>query len=440
MKPGPGLWIVLGAALLPRLTAAVILGDRLVEPRQDQFIFAELADGVVHGRGLALDPERFESKAKAWRAEILNEWVNEPGWAFGLVQVGKRTSAYEPLYPYTLAGVRQLGVGGWLGARLINLVWGIVAAAAAYFAGLALAGRSGAFWAGLCAALYPAHLYYGLLAMGEAAHIGLLALTLAAFYVLWERGPAAAVPFGLSAAAFFLTRSIALPVFIGLLVLFLLVARAPRKLLAVLIAAAVFGLALAPWIIRNYSIHNTCVVLPTRAGVNLWMRNNPRVLSLEPGELGDRWEDIWPRLRRTDLLSYPVLTGKSEVERDRELQRRMVAFIKENPSFFAEMCGRRLITLIKPYGPQTGGWPAKAILASTYILALVLAGAGLRAAFRNRNWKGSLPLVGVFLFYIGYHSLIHGGVRYRLPADIGLLILAGCGMASFVKMRRTPAT
>jgi 4-amino-4-deoxy-L-arabinose transferase-like glycosyltransferase len=427
MKRPAALLVVIFAAAAPRLVAFFALGDRLLEPRQDQLLFAELAAGAASGRGLALDPARFAAKTAAWREPALAPWVREPGWVFGLIPVGRKTSAYEPLYPYTTAAFVRSGVPLWAAARAVNVIWGVAAAVAAYAAGWYLAGRRGALAAGLAAALYPAHIYYGFLAMGETAHLGLLALTVAAFYAAFaSENAGAAIPFGLAGAAFFLTRAVGLPVFILLtgygLVFFKTRGRAGVAAVAVATCAA----ALTPWLIRNAVVHGDLVVMPTRGGVNLWMRNNPRVLALEPGELGRaRWQDIWRTLQRPDLLSYPDFGSAGEVERDRMLRARMSAFIRANPRYFAAMCGRRFVALVRPYGPQLKSPPAKAANVIPYGLAVIGGAWGFVVAARRGYARRAWPLLLVFLFYVAYHSVVHGGVRYRLPADVTLLILAG---------------
>jgi len=423
------VWVMLAAAL-PRLAAIVVLGDRLLEPRQDQFVFAELAAGVAEGKGLVLDAERFAAKAAAWRGPALREWVAEPGWAFGLVRVGGKTSAYEPLYPYTLGAAVRLGMPVWLAARWLNLVFGVAAAAAAFALGRRLFGGAAAWIAGLGVALYPAYIYYGLLAMGEAAHVALLAILLAAFYTSGNSRSSGAVVFGLAGAAFFLTRAIALP--LGVLLLAYNCALTPRraKTVFVFVTACVFALAVAPWVYRNYAVHGTFALAPSRGGVNLWMRNNPRVLALEPGELGADAEKVLRTVREPELLAYPAFGAAGELERDRILRGRMVRFVEANPGFFARMCVRRFVNTVKPYGPSARGFGQKSAAAVPYALALAFGAVGLGVARRRRTLREALPLAGVFAFYLLYHAVVHGGVRYRLPADLCLITLAGGGAAA----------
>ncbi len=421
--------MVVLVAAAPRLAALIVLGDRMVTPRQDQMIFAELAESVATGRGLALDATRYAAKAARWDRPALREWVAEPSWAFGLVQVGTRTSAYEPLYPYTLGAGLKFGLTPWSTARAVNLVFGVAAAAAAFLVGLRLFGRGAALVAGLGVALYPWYLYYGQLAMGEIAHVALLTTLLASYYSL-GRGYATAAAFGVAAAAFFLARAVALPVFVILLAYFLLFGKSPRRRMTAGVAVVVFAAALSPWVARNYMVHGAFVVGPTRGGVNLWMRNNPHALALERGELWASPEAIGRTLRRTDLLSYPSFGAAGEVERDRMLTERMSSFLRANPGYFARLCGLRFVSLIKPYGPQVQGTFPKIVVTAAYIAAFGFGVAGFAASWRRGVGRAALPLALVFVFYLVYHALIHGGVRYRLPADVCLLLYAGLGVVA----------
>ncbi len=428
------LWpilLVAAAAAAPRLAAIVVLGNDFIKPPRDQFIFAELAQGVADGPGLTLEPDRFYAKARAWHHRALREWVREPEWAFGLVQVGARTSAYEPLYPYTLGATIRLGVPRWLAARLLNLAFAVAAAVAASLVARRLFGDAAAVVTGLAVALYPAYIYYSLLAMSETAHVALLAIFIAAYYASLTRGIAAAVAFGLAAAAFFLTRAIALPLFVLLLFYALLTVKSRRRWVYAATALVTFGLAITPWVYRNYGVHGAFVLTPTRGGVNLWMRNNPTVLALEAGGAnGKDWRESLPALRRADLLSYPDFGDADELSRDRLLRRRMLSFLRANPAYFARTCGRRFLELIRPYGPTVAGSFQKAAATAPYVLALIFGVVGFVAAARRREFRHVAPLVLIFVFYLLYYTVLHGGVRYRLPADVCLLIGAGRGLVA----------
>ena len=48
----------------------------------------------------------------------------------------------------------------------------------------------------------------------------------------------------------------------------------------------------------------------------------------------------------------------------------------------------------------------------------------VREAFRRRRDGKVILLVSIFILYLALHSLAHGGVRYRLPVDTILIILA----------------
>lgn len=425
------LWVAAAPVIiLPRLGVVLFYGADLAEPREDQFIFAELASSVAQGRGLALDPARFAAKAAAWRHPVLSEWVKDPSWAFGLVNVFGKTSAYEPLYPFSLGAAVKLGLSPWLAARLINFIFGVAAALAAATLAYRLFGEGAAVIAALAVAWYPPYVFYAARAMGETAHVGALATALATFYV-GPRGLATSLAAAVAGAVFFLVRAIALPV-----ILILLFLNGRRGYKFIFLFVVFFTLAIAPWVLRNYVVHGEWVLFPTRGGVNLWMRNNPDVLSLEEGELYADAAEIKKTLHREDLLSYPAFSYENEPARDRALRGRMLTFLNANKIYFLKMTGWRLYTTVRPFGPGAVSLWEKGAATLPYFLAVAFAFPGVVLAFKKRRTAG-LALGVIFIFYVLYHAVIHGGVRYRIPADLCLLIYAS-GAAAVVAARARP--
>ena len=65
----------------------------------------------------------------------------------------------------------------------------------------------------------------------------------------------------------------------------------------------------------------------------------------------------------------------------------------------------------------------------SYGLVLPLAASGAYLAWRHRIFGALVPL-SLVLYTIGLHTLFHGGIRYRLPVDPLMGILAAYAAAA----------
>jgi hypothetical protein len=54
---------------------------------------------------------------------------------------------------------------------------------------------------------------------------------------------------------------------------------------------------------------------------------------------------------------------------------------------------------------------------------------GLLGAWRGRRDPVILGSMAIYMAYLFMHTLFHGGIRYRLPADSILLLPAGFGFS-----------
>ncbi len=451
MTRRPALWIFL-LALLARLAFSLLLpADRLLPAGGDQGLYDRLAVSVAEGHGLSFRQSDAELKraGNADRSDSLGEWVRRPDHHFGITPAEQPSSVIPPLYPVALGLVYRLaGQSNYLVVRLLQALLGALAALAIYGAARCCfrGNVSAAVIAGVITALYPYLVYYTGLLAGENLYVPLLAATAWALTCL-VAGSGAVLPgageragrslppalisvlLGLFAGLTFLTRS-SIILFLPLAALLLFFALGRRRgLMAVLLCGLAFAVTVSPWVIRNYRVHGEFVLMPTKGGLNLWMRNHPDVVRPEFLEAGLGFPDgLAGSLEKTDLLEYPELEGLSEVQRNRLITERAVSFIMANPRYFASLCLRRFVWLMSVTGGKSRG--ALYLLAGllSYGLVLPLAASGAYLAWRRRV-RGALVPAALILYTIGLHTLFHGGVRYRLPVDPLMGILAAYAAA-----------
>jgi 4-amino-4-deoxy-L-arabinose transferase-like glycosyltransferase len=403
------------AVLVPRILWFLILGGRLPQPVRDQTFYVSAAGSIASGEGLSYSREMGWLRYSMMEEEEFREsWGSSPDYVFGITPVETPTASLEPGYPLLLAGIFMLTGPVTGGVFLLNSLFALLGA----FAMLKLVeenwGAAPAVMAALIWSLYPYYVYYSAYAMTEMIHFSLLPVILlltmrAASRHLW--GLAA----GAVSAMLFLIRSTAL-FLLPLQALWLLF---KRRIRSVLLLLAGFVVLCVPWVVRNQLQLGSPVLMPTKGALNLWMRNNPDVLQLEGIRIPDF---ILESISRRELLQYPSMEGvEGELERSRILMDRSVDFLAANPLFVAYMTLRRCISFLSPVGGTVDHPAAAAAGFILYLPMLVLASFEF---WRRRRDPGILLLGLTFLLYMALHSLAHGGVRYRLPVDMVLMVLS----------------
>jgi len=427
LKKNPYLTIFIMSLVL-RLGFVLSLGEGPVNPARDQNLYRYLATALVT-RGEIMVPG-YTQEIKLFLGDIIGEhpWTAESDMAMGTVPVDTPTSMWDPLYIVIYAGMLGMGIKSLVGMRLLNVLFGAVAAIIGYKTGLMLGGKRTAWIAGLALACYPYYIYYAGLAMPETLNILLLAavmcgLIVAArkFSIKWS------IVLGVLIGLLALTRS-NIVLFIPFLLLYIFLqgihkGLIAKKLLAILIILAAFLAIMSPWIIRNYNVHGKLILIPNRSGINLWMRNSPDAMAPELAAAGQTIPHyLLDNLKEKELLEFPIFAGKDEIERDQILQERMLRFISVNPEYFAYMSWLRLSDFMAVVGPNirglgaaTAGWLSYGIALPFAILSLWF----MRCRFRD-IWI----FYALILYYIISHSLLHGGIQYRLPIDQFIVLLA----------------
>ncbi len=411
---------VLAAA--PRLILMALQNGELASPPMDQELYIRMAGSLYEGRGLSFDEGAALLKTEDTDEHApLRDWASDPGFAFGIAKAGAPTATIEPGYPVLLAAAFSLS-GPTTGAVfMVNLLAQVLGAWAVYLLASGLGGPKAGLASAVCYSVYPYFVFYTSAAMTEAVHVAMIPVIILAT-LRSERGGAAPLLAGASTGLLFLVRSTAL----CLLPLQIACEVSERRWRGALLTAAGFAVMAAPWVARNQIEMGRPVLLPTKGSLNLWMRNNPEALGLEGVRIPD---GIMEGISRTDLLDYPDFEpDQGELERSDELAERSFRFIAANPRLFAWLSARRLAEYMSPLPSGGGGGPAA--VAAGFGMYLPLAALSAAGVVRNRRNRGIVLAAGVFVVYAGVHALAHGGLRYRLPVDTVLMVLAPAAFLS----------
>jgi 4-amino-4-deoxy-L-arabinose transferase-like glycosyltransferase len=369
---------------LPILPVAIILGLAL-----------RVAAAVIV-------PDQHFIDAIGYRAEALSLW------ATGHIGAPQIMPLYSVLVGLTGPGWGQLALDVLLSTMMI---WQVHHLALAMFGD-----RRAAALAALAASVYPFFIFYAVVGLTETLYITLL---LGAFDC-WYRGSFAAA--AVLAVLSILTRPTLDPVIPLLILCFALVVhrmsvRAALRQLAVY--AAVYCVLMAPWWLHNYRAYGTFVRLNLGSGVMLYTGNNP--LNRSGGAL-----DIDRDRARFDNIPDPLI-------RDRAMWNAGADYIKANPGRFVELAITKFMRFWRPWPyAQDYAKPPYVVLSLVSFAPVLGLALVFLAAWGWRERAVIAPVVLLAAYLTAVHMVLAASVRYRLPLEPFLIILAATAVSRFI--------
>ncbi|MCA9114796.1 MAG: hypothetical protein KDA79_06885 [Planctomycetaceae bacterium] len=187
-----------------------------------------------------------------------------------------------------------------------------------------------------------------------------------------------------------------------------------RMIGLVLVLHLTVAAALLPWALRNRQVTGHLV------WTTLWM--GPSLYDgLHPGATG-----------LSDMTFFEAdraqLAGLSEYEINEVYRQRALEFLRNEPGRALILAGVKQLRYWSPW-PNAAGFRhplLRTAVALFSIPLLLLAGYGAWQ-FRRQWWLLALTL-GPLLYFAALHTLFVGSLRYRLPAEYPLSILAAAGL------------
>lgn len=424
-KRNERLWIIIAAAIIVRLVAALYLGDRVVAlpGTYDQISYHTLAFRVLDGHGFTFE----------------TQW-----WP--ITAAGEPTAHWSFLYTLFLTVVYRLFGTHPLIARLIQAALvGFLQPLLAFLLGRRLAGERVGIVAALLTGFYAYFIYYAGALMTEPFYMtGILA----ALYMTLRLGEGQGgrqrtmlvIGLGLTSGVVILLRQLFL-FFVPLLVLWWwwMSYRESRQvpIRHTIIVCAVIVVMIVPFTIYNYARFDQFVLLNTNAGYAFFWANHPIY--------GTQFEPILPpEMGSYEELIPPELRHLNEAALDRALLERGLGYVREDP-------GRYLLLSLSRIPSYFMFWPSAesglisnvARLASFGLLwPFMVVGAG-QALWRAR--RGVMPGGAVILLllfassYTAMHLLSWALIRYRLPVDAVMLVLAAAAIVEILGWLPHPA-
>ena len=267
--------------------------------------------------------------------------------------------------------------------------------------------RSALIAAAICS-IYPFFIFYSARILSET--IFLFFMTLFFWALIRQSGGAAWQ--GALAGLMHLTR----PVFLYFLPIIWVwqyfFQRLPIKNIA--FGIVIMTLVISPWIVRNYVVFGEIVIGTASSGHILWEGNNPwNTTGGVSGTFDDTqtWLDVVPG-------------GMSELAEDQWKKSEAIAFIKEEPTQFLKN-GFLKLKRFWSLWPNSGDhqhWLYKLVSVLSFGSVLLLSVVG--AVVLKKHRKEVILICAAVGYLTALHALILGSIRYRLPLEPLLIVLA----------------
>jgi 4-amino-4-deoxy-L-arabinose transferase-like glycosyltransferase len=388
-----------------------------------------LAIRLVYALALAPDPS-FLSDANYFHL-LANLVGDGRGFIhpFSLATEGlsRPTAEHPPLYTLVLAVPSALGATGYDAHRAVSCLLGTGTVAAVGYLGHRVGGeRVGLLAAGI-AAVYPLLWVADGSLMSESLYGLMVALTLICAYQALDRPSAGrAALLGAVAGLAALTRGEAL-LLVPLLVVPATWRAGPR---AVAAGLAAFALVLVPWSVRNFVAFDRPVLLSNNTGSLLAGANCRDTYG---GRLLGEWS--------VACLSYPP--HESEARIAARLRRRGIDYIQGRTGRFLQVGVIRVLRTWDFFRPrqqiELSGQEARdtrvqriGVIVYYPLLALAVWGAVLLRRRRETLLVLLAPAAMVTIMsFLGY-----GITRFRMAAEISIVVLAAVALAGLVERAR----
>jgi len=320
---------------------------------------------------------------------------------------------FMPLYPALVAvfgpGWPQLLIDIALSTVLVWLIYELTDAI--------FASKRAAILAAAVAAVYPYFIFYSIVGLTET----LFMVLLLAAYLCWYRN--AYIAASVFSVLGILTRPVLDPLAPLLLLYFAIAIRglsikAAAKYLAIYVG--IYCVLMAPWWLHNYKAYQTFVRLNLGSGVALLSGNSP---SNQSGGIDNN----------LNATMAPFAEIADPVARDKAMQRAALNYIKEDPGRFLIQAAKRFQRFWSPW-PLTEEYsrPLYKLISFCSFIPVLLLALVFVVLYGRTYFRRIAPLLLFIVYLNSLHLVFPASLRYRLPVEPFLIILAAAGAVHLV--------
>jgi 4-amino-4-deoxy-L-arabinose transferase-like glycosyltransferase len=175
-------------------------------------------------------------------------------------------------------------------------------------------------------------------------------------------------------------------------------------------AAVIYCVLMSPWWIRNYVVLDAFIPFTTSASENLYLGNSAGNPTGDPD---------W-----APLSGDPVMRVPGELARSKAYTRAAVDYIRSEPAAFLSRMARKFVRFwnVVPNVEAYSSPFYKIVAAVSFGPVLLLAIAG--GLLTRQRWRDFLPIYLLFLYFTAIHVITIASLRYRLPIEAFLIVLA----------------
>lgn len=412
---------IITLSVLLRIGAALFFGNEINELPgvSDQISYHTLGKRLSNGYGFTFDrpwwPATPAGEPTAHWSYLYSFFVAIIYWLFGPNPLIVR------LFQSLAVGIIQPLIIFWIGKQTFNKNVGLIAAA--------------------ITAIYIYFIYYSATLMTEPFYIvsvlATLTMSIGIINTLdqtiqsWRKTLYIAMLMGITTSLTILLRQ-AFLFFLSFLYIWLIIAAGKKFLKQVVkiigINILMIFFFIFPFTLYNYERFDQFVLLNTNAGFAFYWANHPIY--------GTHFEGILTQSTYLDLIPKE-LYGLNEAALDRELLRRGLQFVLEDPIRYVLLSISRIPTYFM-FWPS----PQSSILSNisrigSFGLFLPFMIYGIAITYKDYKDKKLNSKVVLLLLFTAIYSLIHiftwALIRYRLPIDAILLVFAAYGVWNLLK-------
>ncbi|HEX8323994.1 MAG TPA: hypothetical protein VF595_08770 [Tepidisphaeraceae bacterium] len=216
--------------------------------------------------------------------------------------------------------------------------------------------------------------------------------------------------------------------------------RIKRGVLAGVAAAVLLAVMLAPWAIRNRLVLGQTVWLTTNDGYTAYDSFNPKADGSSNQALFRQGEYDPNAPVGSPIVGWWMMSDRGEYGRSAYLRQLAFDYARSHPRRVAELAVAKLARFWSPFPLSTtfGGQRLYVLVGAAYAVPLfILAVVGVFRGGLGRRATFILLLPAIYFSFV--HTVYVGSLRYRVPCDVPLTVLAAAGAMSLVRPKQEPA-